>query len=136
MCHICPSANANEMFIGQQKFWENHRLVPIINNDGMIEGTYLMMNLYMIYKENIRLIEEQDTIDHTMAEVEEYKEYVKIIISNAGQEVIFLRPTTSGNGLIYLKSGLQYDVPLSILEDQDGLRGNKLLKNVRPRFVY
>ena len=84
MCHICPSANANEMFIGQQKFWENHRLVPIINNDGMIEGTYLMMNLYMIYKENIRLIEEQDTIDHTMAEVEEYKEYIKIIISNAG----------------------------------------------------
>lgn len=32
MQHIMPSASANESFIGQQKFWENHRLVPHINN--------------------------------------------------------------------------------------------------------
>ena len=61
-----PSASANEMFIGQQKYWENHRLVPKINNNGDIEGTYLMLNLYMIYKENIRIIEEEDIIESEM----------------------------------------------------------------------
>lgn len=30
--YIMPSSSANERFIGQQKFWENYRLVPTIDN--------------------------------------------------------------------------------------------------------
>ena len=51
--HVMPSASANKKFIGRQKFWENHRLVPKINNNGDISGTYLMLNMYMIYKESV-----------------------------------------------------------------------------------
>lgn len=30
MQHVMPSASMNERFIGKEKYWENHRLVPII----------------------------------------------------------------------------------------------------------
>lgn len=58
-----PSASANEMFIGQQKFWENHRLVPIIDNEGVISGVTLMLNLYMVYKENVMITEDPELIE-------------------------------------------------------------------------
>lgn len=56
--HVMPTASANEQFIGQMKYWENHRLVPKINNQGFISGTYLMLNLYMIYQENVLLTDD------------------------------------------------------------------------------
>ena len=60
--HIMPSSSANEMFIGNQKFWENYRMIPIIDNKGYISGTYLMMNLYMIYKENVMITDDLEEI--------------------------------------------------------------------------
>ena len=62
--HILPSASANEMFIGQQKFWENHRLIPQISNDGLITGTTLMLNMYMIYKENVMITDDIEVIEN------------------------------------------------------------------------
>lgn len=62
MQHIMPSVSTNETFIGQQKYWENHRLVPIIDNQGIITGTHLMLNLYMIYKENTLIDHDEQKI--------------------------------------------------------------------------
>lgn len=62
MKHILPSASAKEMFIGQQKFWENHRIIPKIDNQGIITGTNLMLNMYMIYKQNILIVNDIDKI--------------------------------------------------------------------------
>lgn len=58
MQHIMPQASANQTFIGKQKFWENHRLVPIIDNKGMISGTYIMLNKYIIYKPQVFIKDE------------------------------------------------------------------------------
>jgi len=57
-------------------------------------------------------------------------------MANLGEEVILLRATSNQLGLIYLQSGNQYEVPLSILEDQTGNTGTSILKHINPRFVY
>lgn len=61
--HIMPSASANESFIGGQKYWENHRLIPQINNLGIISGTLFMLNTQMIYKEGTMITTSTDLID-------------------------------------------------------------------------
>ena len=128
-----PSASANEMFIGQQKFWENHRLIPQITNEGMIIGTNLMMNMYMIYKENVMITDDLDVIEGQKKNIG--PENFEIIMENAGHEVLLLRLLSSVKALIYLQSGRQYEVPLCIIVDDEmrTLSGNLKPK---PMFVY
>ena len=80
--HILPSSSANECFIGQQKFWENHRLIPHISNQGLITGTYLMLNLYMIYKESTMITTDTAAIDAQRKNIEE--NCFDVIKQNAG----------------------------------------------------
>ena len=101
--HVMPSASSNEMFIGQMKYWENHRLVPHIDNQGRITGTYLMLNLYMIYKENILITTDMKTIEEQKKNITE--DDYEIIAENAGEEVLLLRMKTNTKALIYLNSG-------------------------------
>lgn len=131
--HIMPSSSANEMFIGNQKYWENHRMIPIIDNKGHIDGTHLMMNMYMIFKENVMITEEEKEIRDQKKNIGE--ENLDIILENAGKEVLLLRTMSTTKGLIYLNSGRQYEVPLDILIDQqDNHLSKKLLP--KPLFVY
>lgn len=131
--HVMPSASANEMFIGQMKFWENHRLVPHIDNKGKITGTYLMLNLYMIYKESTLITNDFQKITDQKKNIGEND--FDIIMQNAGEEVLLLRKKSSSKGLIYLKSGRQYEVPLSILIDEFEKPLGKKMKP-KPIFVY
>ena len=86
------------------KYWENHRLVPHINNQGRITGTYLMLNLYMIYQENTLITDDVMKIMDQKKNIDENA--FEIILENAGQEVLLLRLKTASRGLIYLNSGL------------------------------
>lgn len=131
--HIMPSSSANEMFIGQQKFWENHRLIPAITNQGNITGTILMLNLYMIYKENVMITDDTELIESQKKNIGE--EYFDVIMQNAGQEVLLLRTLSTVKALVYLQSGRQYEVPLCILVDEEE---QTLSKNMKPSpmFVY
>ena len=72
-----PSESANEAFIGQLKFWENHRLVPKIDNNGHITGTYLMLNLFMIYQENITIVNSDEIIQKERKNLGENIEIIK-----------------------------------------------------------
>lgn len=85
------------------KYWENHRLVPRINNKGFITGTYLMLNLYMIYQENVLITDDFQKIIDQKKNIAECD--FDIIMENAGQEVLLLRLKTATRGLIYLNSG-------------------------------
>lgn len=125
-----PSASSNEMFIGQQKFWENHRLVPRINNMGEISGVNFMLNLYMVYKENVMITDDTKLIED---EKKVLGDNYDIILENKGQEVILLKLTTQTIGLIYLESGRQYEVPLSILIDE---REVQLSEKLEPKSLY
>lgn len=90
------------------------------------------MNLYMIYKENIMII---DDIDAIAQEKKTMGDDYDVILQNMGQEVLLLRPMQSTKALIYLNSGLQYEVPMSILVDEEE---NVLSKKLKPHpiFIY
>ena len=75
-----------------------------------------MMNLYMIYKENVMITEDEEEIRNQKKNIGE--QYLDIILENAGKEVLLLRTMSTTKGLIYLNSGRQYEVPLDILIDQ------------------
>lgn len=70
-----------------------------MNNEGQITGTYLMLNLYMIYKENIMITNNQDIIER---ESKNLGACFDIIIENMGKEVILLRLISQQIALIYL----------------------------------
>lgn len=127
-----PSASANNKFIGRQKFWENHRIVPKINNNGDISGTYLMLNMFMIYKESVLITSDQTKIE---SQKKNLGADYNIIMANRGMEVLLLRVKKENLGLIYLQSGNEYEVPLSILVDEhDNSLEDELLP--KPLFVY
>lgn len=130
--HILPSASSNRKFIGRQKFWENHRIVPKINNNGDVSGTYLMLNTFMIYKESVLITSDQTIIQNQKKNL---GTYFNVIMANAGQEVLLLRIKHENLALIYLKSGNEYEVPLSILVDY---LENPLNDEMEPKpmFIY
>lgn len=132
MQHILPSAAANEKFIGQKKYWENHRLIPKIDNNGMISGTYLMLNLYMIYTDKITI-----TSDISLIEQQEKNLGIdfEIIKRNAGCEIKFFNPTSPFKGLIFMENGLQIELPLLLLQDENG---ESVTAHIEPdpQFIY
>lgn len=69
------------MFFGPHKFWENHRIIPKINNKGEISGTNIMLNMYMIYKESIMITNDLEMIEN---EKKNLGEFYDIIASNKG----------------------------------------------------
>ena len=77
--------------------------MPHIDNQGRITGTYLMLNLYMIYKENILITTDMKTIEEQKKNITE--DDYEIIAENAGEEVLLLRMKTNTKALIYLNSG-------------------------------
>ena len=92
-----------------------------------------MLCLYMVYKENVMLTEDLDAIQDEEKNLENLGTNIDVIKANAGQEVILLRLTTSTVGLIYLESGRQYEVPLSLLIDEGP---NKLSEKLEPKPLY
>lgn len=62
--------------------WENHRLIPKINNHGRVTGTYLMLNLYMIYKENMMITFNKEMIESQRKNISE--EVFDVIMKNSG----------------------------------------------------
>lgn len=54
-------------------------------------------------------------------------------MSNLGEEVLLLGKESQNTGLIYLNSGNQYEVPLSILIDEND---ELLSKKLRPKPLY
>lgn len=92
-----------------------------------------MMNLYMIFKENVMITDETDEIVNQKKNIGE--DFLDIILENAGEEVLLLRTMSTTKGLIYLKSGRQYEVPLDILIDENNMQLSKKLQP-KPLFVY
>lgn len=92
-----------------------------------------MLNLYMIYKENMMITFDTEKIEAQKKNIEEAA--FDVLMQNAGQEVLLLRTLSATSCLIYLQSGRQYEVPMSILIDEFE---NKLTKSTKPNpiFVY
>lgn len=92
-----------------------------------------MLNMYMIYKENVMITEDFDLIEGQKKNIG--PEIYDVIIENAGHEVLLLRILSSVKALVYLQSGRQYEVPLSIIVDDDM---RPLTSNLKPKpmFVY
>jgi hypothetical protein len=59
-----------------------------------------MLNMYMIYKENVMITDEIDLIENQKKNIG--PENYEIIFENAGQEVLLLRMLSSVKALIYL----------------------------------
>lgn len=78
-------------------------MIPIIDNKGKVSGTYLMLNLYMIYKENVMITDDLEEIRKQKKNIGE--EFFDVIAENAGEEVLLLRTMSTTKGLIYLNSG-------------------------------
>ena len=76
----------------------------------------MMLCMYMIYKDNIMIKDDRDAI---LKEKKNLGCNLHTILQNMGKEVLLLRPLQGGKALIYLESGCEYDVPLSILIDQN-----------------
>lgn len=87
------------MFFGLHKYWENNRIIPKINNKGEISGTYIMLNMYMIYKESIMITNDIEILE---TERKNLGDFFQIIESNMGQEVLLLGKHKERTGLIYL----------------------------------
>lgn len=73
-----------------------------MNNQGDINGINLMLNTYMIYKENVMITTDEEEIEK---EKKALGENYEIIMSYSGHEVILLRKITPTIGLIYMQSG-------------------------------
>lgn len=58
-----------------------------MNNKGEISGTFIMLNMYMIYKESIMITNDIDVIE---SEKKNLGDDYDIIASNIGQEVLLL----------------------------------------------
>ena len=104
----------------------------MISNKGEITGTYLMMNMYMIMKQSVLITENKELVE---LERKNLGENYDVIKSNIGEEVLLLRKMSPTMVLILLQSGLQYEVPVSILVDEnyDFLTDDL---GSKPLFVY
>lgn len=92
----------------------------------------MMLCMYMIYKDNIMIKDDRDAI---LKEKKNLSGNLNIILQNMGKEVLLLKPLQGGKALIYLESGCEYDVPLSILIDQNNQPLSRRL-DPNPFFVY